>query len=124
MTLDEITKKYRLNFIVLFGSTALGLTHAKSDVDVAYSPRRVLTYKEEHALVKDLRQALKTQKEVEAVDIHRAPPHLNKQVVFQGKLLVEATPYSFARFQAFAFKCAVEARRLQLMSDAFVASNL
>ena len=35
--IEEIARKYNLNFMVIFGSRISGLVHKKSDIDLAYS---------------------------------------------------------------------------------------
>jgi len=35
--IEEIARKYNLNFMVIFGSRISGLVHKESDIDLAYS---------------------------------------------------------------------------------------
>ncbi|PIS34974.1 MAG: hypothetical protein COT36_04875 [Parcubacteria group bacterium CG08_land_8_20_14_0_20_38_56] len=124
--IEEMAKKYNLNFMVVFGSRISGLVHKKSDVDLAYSAKRPLDYQKEYELICELRRVLNLEPkvEIELVNLDNAPPLLSKEVAFKGKLLAEITPRSFVYFQLYAFKLFVEAKPLFALRDKFIAQNL
>lgn len=120
----KTAKKYGLNFLVLFGSQVSGETHKKSDIDIAYSAKKLLSYKDEYNLTRELRKVLGFSGEIEIVDLSKASPLLAKEVAFKGRLLSESTPHSFAYFQMYAFKMFVEAAPLFNLRNSFINRNL
>ena len=122
--IEELAQKYGLNFLTLFGSQAEEKTHKKSDIDLAYSVKKNLNYKKEYEFINELRQILKSKKEIELLNLKEASPLLAKNIAFNGKILAEITPHSFANFQMYAFKVFVEAKPLFRLRDRYISKNL
>lgn len=124
--IKKIAKKYDLNFLVLFGSQATGKTHKQSDVDIAYSAKKELNYRQEYYLTGELLRSLHLNPKIrtDLVDLNNVSPLLAKEVAFTGKLLAEITPHSFARFQMYAFKLFIESKPLFILKHKFITQNL
>lgn len=123
-SLIKIAKKYNLNFLVLFGSQVSGEIHKKSDIDIAYSAKKPLSYKDEFSLIQELQKARRFAGETEIIDLSKASPLLMKEIAFKGKLLAEPTRHSFAYFQMYAFKIFLEAVPLLNLRNKFISQNL
>ena len=102
--IEEIAKKYNLNFMVIFGSRASGLVHKKSDVDLAYSAKKPLDYRKEYELTCDLQRTfdLGPKVRVDLVDLKQAPPLLKKEAVSNCKILYEEKIGIFDEFFIYA----------------------
>lgn len=119
----EIAKKYDLNFLALFGSQATGLTHPKSDFDIAYSPKKEIDYGKEYEMNIELMRVFKSP-DVEVVNTHKGTPLLNYYVAFQSQLLAETTIHSFAQFQTYSFKIYIEAKPLFKLQREYIKEYL
>ena len=122
-SLKKIAKKYKLNFIVLFGSQAQGFVHSGSDFDFAYSSQAPLSYQKEFDFIKELVHIFQNP-EIDLINLKDASPLLAKEVAFKGKLLVEIVPHSFAYFQMYAYKMFNEIKPLLILKDKFIVKNL
>ena len=123
--LERLGEKYKLNFIVLFGSQADGTARAASDFDIAYSSQRDISYGEEAFLLSDLARAIKINpKQIDLVNIRNANPLLKKEIADQGVIIKEFVPDSFENFQVYAFKIYVEAKPLFRMQEEYVKRNI
>ena len=124
--IKKIAKKYDLNFLVLFGSHAIGKTHKQSDVDIAYSSKKELDYREEYYLGCELLCPLHLNPKVrvDLVNLDEASPLLAKEIAFSGELLAEIAPHSFVRFQMYAFKLFIESKPLFILKHKFITQNL
>lgn len=84
----EIAKKHGLDLVVLFGSQATGKTHKESDIDIAYSSDKKLTFDEEIKANSELIDIFKRD-DVQLVNIRKTPPLLMKRIVDDAVVLYE-----------------------------------
>lgn len=112
----KIAQKYNLGFLVLFGSQANGLANEQSDYDIGYLSNNDIDYKIEFKLSENLRDELKCKK-IDLVNIRHASPLLAKKALFEGKLLTENIPHSFALEQIRAYHNYVETKALRSPND-------
>lgn len=120
--LNLIAKKYKLNYLALFGSRAEGTSRRDSDFDIAYSSRSEIDYGQEVFLMERLAKALKVKK-IDLVNMGQAGPLLMKEVADKGILIAEFTPNSFDNFQIYAFMQYVEAKPLLKMREEYVKNS-
>ncbi|MEK9133010.1 MAG: nucleotidyltransferase domain-containing protein [Patescibacteria group bacterium] len=83
--LQKLAKKYKLDFMVLFGSTSKDTTHAKSDVDIAINTKYKMNLSKELALRSALFKIFK--KEIDLVFIKEASPLLLGEIASDGRFL-------------------------------------
>jgi predicted nucleotidyltransferase len=117
--LKKIAEKYKLNFLALFGSRAIGLERKDSDYDIAYSPQEEFDYDKEYFLSLELARVFKSFK-IDMVSTKNSPPLLMREIAFNSKLLYEKEKNSFDYFQMYAFKIYVEAKPLFKMTHDYV----
>lgn len=102
--LDNLAEEYGLNFLVLFGSRAVGSNREDSDFDIAYSGKRKLSYSEETFLMEKLAHLLETSPDkIDPVNTADAGPLLAKQIALEAEMLSEPKENSFDLFQMYAF---------------------
>ena len=107
-----IAKKYRLDFVVLFGSQATGRTHPKSDVDIG-----VISH-DKFDIIKfatDMDKVFKRD-DVTAVDLSRASPTLMYAIVHDGKILYERERALFMKWKFYAIRTWMETDWLRQLS--------
>ena len=107
----KLAEKYGLTLVVLFGSQVTGQTHKESDVDVAYSSEKKLSFDDEVLLNTDLTEAFRNDK-VSLVNLKTASPLLLKQIVTNALVLYEKTPHLFIETFIYALRAYEEARPL------------
>ena len=107
-----LAKKYNLDLVVLFGSQASGRTHAKSDVDIAFSGKGEI---DKHKLVLDLDQLFKRD-DIETVDLSKASPTLMRAIVKDGGLLYEKDTTTFLRWKFYAIRTWMETAWLRAIA--------
>ncbi|MDO8140342.1 MAG: nucleotidyltransferase domain-containing protein [Candidatus Brocadiales bacterium] len=122
ISIDEIRNKlfpmFRdegLRLVLLFGSTATGNVHKKSDIDLAFlfdKPVDIL------ALTNKIIRLLHTDN-VDVVDLRRASPLLKYSAVKGGKPIYEKEPGIFNEFYSLAFRMYADTKKLR---DAQAAS--
>lgn len=83
--LQKLAKKYKLNFMVLFGSVSKGKTHAESDIDIAVDVKTKMSLSRELALRSALFKIFK--KEIDLAFIKEASPLLLREIASEGKFL-------------------------------------
>lgn len=86
--ITQIAEKYGLDLVVLFGSQATGKIHKESDIDIAYTGDKKLTFDEEIKANSDLIDIFKRD-DVQLVNIKKASPLLMKQIVDHAVILYE-----------------------------------
>jgi predicted nucleotidyltransferase len=96
--ISELAKKHKLSLIVLFGSQAVGNTHAKSDIDIAVISRSVI---DKFKIMDDFESLFKRE-DVEVVNLADASPTLMYCVVRDGKLLYENEEDAFFKWKMYA----------------------
>jgi len=100
----EIAIKHGLDFVVLFGSQAIGRTHPKSDVDIGVISKSKFDILK---VMTDLDNAF-GRGDVNAVDLSRASPTLMRAIVVDGKLLYERERAMFLRWKFYAIRVWME----------------
>lgn len=111
---DQITQKYGLDFLVLFGSRANGLANHNSDYDVGYSSDQDIDIETQFQLTESLKKVFDCPK-VDLVNLRRTSPLLAKKALFDGEIMSENTPHSFAYQQIRAYHNYVETKPLRQM---------
>src|SRR3989344_8248195 len=101
---SAIAERYGLNFIVLFGSQAIGRTHPRSDIDLAVASKSPI---DSVKLWSEFSRLLRRD-DIEIVDLSRASPTLWQAVSRDGRLLYEKTPDVYWRWQIYARKIWME----------------
>lgn len=107
----KIAEKYGLDLVVLFGSQATGQTHKESDIDIAYSGNKRLTFDEEIRINSDLIDAFERD-DVQLVNIKKASPLLMKQIVDHAVILYEREKSIFDSIFVLAQRMFEDARTL------------
>jgi predicted nucleotidyltransferase len=105
--LEQISERFDLAFIVLFGSAAAGRMTPESDLDVAVWMRQ---WKEDGSavaewyltLVGELSEAIPHGEGLDVVVLNGAPSLLQFQVARHGVLLCERIPWAWLRFKSYA----------------------
>lgn len=95
LAIQKIARKFTIAFLVAFGSQITKQMHPESDFDVAYFSRQPLNQEQEFILGQKLSEIFPKLK-IDLVDLRQATPLLKKKILFDGKLLVEIIPHSFA----------------------------
>ncbi len=108
----KIAEKYRLDFVVLFGSQATGRTHPKSDVDIGVIGHDKFDIIK---LMTDMDKIFKRD-DVTAVDLSRASPTLMYAIVHDGKLLYERERALFMKWRFYAIRTWMETDWLRQLS--------
>lgn len=90
--LEELAKRFRIHFILLFGSKAEGKDIAESDTDIALYAYHVLSEEEKINIAFELSFILKTEN-IDLVDIKTAPPLLKKKIFDNYKALFVKDPF-------------------------------
>jgi predicted nucleotidyltransferase len=99
-----------IQLVILFGSTARGVTHRRSDLDVAILAKEPLDVVETATQV----MALLRRSDVDVVDLRRASPLLAMEVVRSGILLYEREPGEYATVCSLAHRRYVDTTKLRL----------
>ena len=101
--LGEIARRFRIRLILQFGSTVIGTTHARSDLDLAV---KLDTPDPSLQTVLEIQEALQTQfpgREVDLAILNRADPLFLKKIVESCRVLF-GTPQALAHLRLYAFK--------------------
>jgi predicted nucleotidyltransferase len=107
--LTPLLSEERLQFVLLFGSSAHGRMHKRSDIDLAFmfeGPADILE------LTNRVIRLLRTDT-VDVVDLSRASPLLRYAAVKTGRLLYEKTPGLFNTFCSLAFRMYADTKKLR-----------
>ena len=98
-----------LQFVLLFGSSAHGRMHKRSDVDLAFMFESRVDIIE---LTNSVIRLLHTDN-VDVIDLRRASPLLRYAAVRTGRLLYEKTPGLFHAFCSLAFRMYADTKKLR-----------
>lgn len=102
-SLNQSARQFGLDLMVAFGSQVSGQTHPSSDLDLGYIlAGEDLSSRQRFELTQKL-QMIFPNYEIDLVNLRLVSPLLQHRAAFQGKLLVENHPHSFARFQMSAY---------------------
>lgn len=107
----EIAKKYHLRMILLFGSQAEGKTHKESDIDVAFLPKKQLTFRQDYYLNYEFTNIFQNDK-IDTVDIKKANPLLFYAIFKNPIILYKEDEMVFPTYRVYAFKKYVESKPL------------
>ena len=118
--LAPLFQEQALQIVLLFGSTALGRFHKRSDIDLAFFFDRptdivLLTNKVTRLLGTD---------RVDVVDLRRCSPLLTFAAVSQGTLLYERASGLFATVYSLAFRRYIDTKELREAQDRVVEQFL
>ncbi len=109
----EIAQKYKLDFVVLFGSQATGRTHPKSDVDIG-----VISHSEVDRLkLMNEMDKIFGREDVSVVDLSIVSPSLMYAIVEDGKLLYEKEQDKFLNWKFYAIKIWMETKWLRTLGE-------
>jgi len=109
----ELSKKYHLKLILLFGSRATGKIHKESDYDVAYLPEKNLSFDDEVDINFQFTNIFKNDR-VDTVDIRKASPLLLFGIFRQCQIIFKKDDLIFPTYRAYAFKKYLEAKPILL----------
>lgn len=102
--ISSIFKKYPVLFAYVFGSYAKGRETAKSDLDIAVFFDKNLPKEKYRAVIGDLREelahGLKAYDKIDLISLNNAPPLLEREVVYEGKLLYISDSEAQAHYRA------------------------
>ena len=99
--IKEISDKYNLKLVLLFGSQASGRRiHKESDIDIAFLPVKKLSPEEEYFLNYDLTNIFRTDK-IDTVNLKNTPPLLMKEIIDNCQIIYESEPMVFDYFDAY-----------------------
>lgn len=120
--LTEITHKYGLDLIVLFGSQATGRVIPGSDIDVAvrFIRRDWGNFDLELDLIAELMEAIRGDGDLDVAFLNGAAPMLLYQVAATGKLIYERNPGDFAQFRSYAARRYYDSEKFIKAQDRFL----
>lgn len=99
----RVCRDFNLDLLILFGSQATGRTHPGSDADVGFVRRRSALAPEEYAELQARLAPLLPRRELDLVDLGRAPGLLRHLACERGVVLHEAAPGLFEAFRVLAW---------------------
>ncbi len=111
--IKAVAEKYDLEFVVLFGSQAIGQTHSKSDVDLGVISRNELNWS---LLLGDFYSLFKRE-DVEVVNLAMASPTLWRAMARDGKLLYEKHEGFYKHWKIYAWKIWLDTAHLRQARD-------
>ena len=118
--LTPLYKEKGLQLVLLFGSAALGRTHRKSDIDLAFLYEKPVDILE---LTNKVIRLLHTDS-VDVIDLQIANPLLGFSAVKHGKILYERFPGVFNSLYSLAFRKYVDTRKIRVGNEYSVKSFL
>ena len=105
----EIGKKYRLDFIILYGSKIKDTPPGpETDIDLGIYRRRQGIGVKEYLAIRQEFQALFPQEDIDLKRLHHLNPLFRFQAVYRGKLLY-GDPLQFEEFKAYAYRSFIDA---------------
>lgn len=116
-------KKKHVLVAVLFGSTAFGKTHKKSDIDIAILADKPLSFKERYNLQVIFAKAFGVSvQKIDIVDMRAANPLLFFLIMTEGKLLL-GSPDIHDSLYVSAVKRHIDAKPLYELDKNYVRSS-
>ncbi len=102
--LEPVFKKYPILFAYLFGSYAKARVRKKSDVDIAVFFDRRIQEKQRDSLRGEIRESvahiLKKYDQIDIVALNDVYPLLEKEIIYNGKLIYSKDDAAQAHYQA------------------------
>lgn len=117
-----LAKRFGLRLLYVFGSTARGDRHAKSDTDIAYLSATPLTAKQTLAFSQTLQRILGASP-VDLVNMASAPPLLRYLIVKEGMKLFGSAEVDDAFYRG-AIKRFIDAKPLFDATDTYVRERI
>ncbi|MEK7103796.1 MAG: nucleotidyltransferase domain-containing protein [Patescibacteria group bacterium] len=108
--IEKIAQKYNLEMVLLFGSQVNGRAKPDSDIDIAYSAKKLLSTNEKIDLNNDLGNFFKKDI-VDQVDIKNANPLLLYEISQNSKLIF-GKKIGYLEFKALAFRNYIDSESL------------
>jgi predicted nucleotidyltransferase len=99
----QISKKYGLDMIVLFGSQADGTATKKSDVDIAYAASEPLSFETQLSIGSELAPLFGTEA-ADVVHLNKTSPAFMYQIMKNAIPLSSSRPGIFQNFFSYAIK--------------------
>lgn len=121
--IGKIAQRFGLRLILQFGSTVRGMTHDRSDLDLAV---QLNSFPVSLQTILEIQEALQVQfagNEVDLVIVNRANPLLLQKIVESCRLLF-GTPQDFARLRLHAFKAYQDFRPYLELEGRYVSRRL
>ena len=112
----ELAKEFDLKLILLFGSHASGHANRDSDVDLAYSSSKKLSFKDEILINTEFCNILQTNR-VDTVNLKTAHPLLLNQILENNKIIYEESSVYYSIFEALTLQKYKEAEPLFEMKN-------
>lgn len=118
----EITKKYSLKLILLFGSQIKGKTHQESDYDIAYLADKNLSFEDEGNIIIELTRIIKIKDErlINLSNIRKAGAFLLKEIFDRHQILFYEDKNIYDSYKIFAIKNFLENRPLFDLRDSLI----
>lgn len=104
MTLPEVCREFDLVLVVLHGSRATGHARPDSDSDIGVLCRSGLVPAERFLDLLGKLEDVTGLRDIDLVDLRRAPPLLKHSVGTHGRALYEDEPGRFNLFKVYAWK--------------------
>jgi uncharacterized protein len=110
LKIDELSERYQLKLVLLFGSRATGKINKESDFDVAYLPEKNLSYEQETDINLQF-TFIFSHDRVDTVDLRKAPPLLLFGIFKNCQVLFAEDDLIFYRYRAYAIKKYIDAEQ-------------
>jgi len=120
---ERLAPLYRrpdIQLVILFGSAAKGLTHSRSDIDLAILGSSPLDF---IGMTNELMALLETSR-IDVVDLRRASPLLAMEIVRSGRLLHERQAGQYIAFCSLALRRYVDTAKLRNAQRELIAHFL
>ncbi|MBU2109383.1 nucleotidyltransferase domain-containing protein [Patescibacteria group bacterium] len=117
-------KKYSLDFIVLFGSSAKEVFKKTSDIDIAIKSPSPIGLKQYSEIQSEIAKAFKTKSEkIDLIEILYTSPILMRQIAKYGRLLA-GNFLEFKKFQAATLKKYFDTKKFRDLTKRYIIQNL
>ncbi len=116
--IKEIAQKYGLEMILLFGSQVNGRAKLDSDVDIAYSAKKLFSTNEKIDLNNDLCDFFKKDI-VDQVDIKNANPLLLYEISQNSKMIF-GKEINYIKFKTRAFRVFIDSKSLFKLKESLI----
>jgi len=120
--IKEISEKYGLKLLLIFGSQANGKANKLSDYDFGFISARRLGYPERSNLAHNLSK-LAQFPNVEEVDLKKAGPFLLKEVAKNNRVLFEKD-FAYNDFFSYAARVYLESEQLFKLQEAIYKNTI
>lgn len=115
--IKELSEKYGLKLVILFGSQVTGRTHKESDFDIAFTADKLMGLRETAEILFDFTKELKVGSNIELINLKNASPLLLKQIAMNSLIMYEKEPHLYNLFKIYAIKRYMEERKFLKFKD-------